>query len=150
MGQLTRIRPQTKQNSREQRLNMSEAERRLWQSLRLRQIEGHKFRRQHPIGRYIVDFVCLECGLVVEVDGGQHSEHQDYDEVRTEWLRQRGFRVIRFWNHEVMNNIEGVKAVIWQSLRGGFRPPSQPSPWQGEGDAGQRGAVFQGQEHHQP
>jgi len=112
---------------------MTDAERRLWQSLRLRQFSGYKFRRQHPVGSYVVDFVCLEAKLVVEVDGGQHSERQGYDASRTEWLRQRGFRVIRFWNHEVMNDIEAVKAAIWEVLYEGSQPPSQPSPLQGEG-----------------
>ena len=112
---------------------MTDAERRLWQSLRLQQFDGYKFRRQHPLGHYVVDFVCLEAKLVVEVDGGQHSERQDYDASRTEWLRQKGFRVVRFWNHEVMNDIEAVKAAIWEALHEGSQPPSQPSPLQGEG-----------------
>ncbi len=97
---------------------MSEAEKHLWRCLRLRQMEGYKFRRQHPVGRYILDFVCLEAGLVIELDGGQHSEQQGYDEVRSEWLQQQGLRVIRFWNHEVLTNIEGVKAAIYQALKG--------------------------------
>jgi len=112
---------------------MTEAERRLWQALRLRQFDGYKFRRQHPLGDCVVDFVCIEARLVVEVDGGQHNERQDYDALRTDQLRQRGYRVVRFWNHEVMNDIEAVKAAIWEALHGEPQPPSQPSPWQGEG-----------------
>jgi very-short-patch-repair endonuclease len=112
---------------------MTEAERRLWQALRLRQFDGYKFRRQHPLGDCVVDFVCIEARLVVEVDGWQHNERQDYDALRTDQLRQRGYRVVRFWNHEVMNDIEAVKAAIWEALHGEPQPPSQPSPCQGEG-----------------
>ena len=130
---MTRIRPSAKTHARQLRTAMTDAERRLWQSLRLQQFDGYKFRRQHPLGHYVVDFVCLEAKLVVEVDGGQHSERQDYDASRTEWLSQRGLRVVRFWNHEVMNDIEAVKAVIWEALCENSQPPSQPSPLQGEG-----------------
>jgi len=77
---------------------------------------GFKFRRQAPIGKYIVDFVCFEQQLVIELDGGQHAVNQDYDNIRTEWLGTQGFKVIRFWNHDVMNNIEGVKEVIALNL----------------------------------
>jgi very-short-patch-repair endonuclease len=130
---LTRVKPFAKVHARQLRTAMTDAERRLWQSLRLRQFDGYKFRRQHSMGHYVVDFVCVEAKLVVEVDGGQHSERQGYDATRTEWLRHKGFRVIRFWNHEVMNDIEAVKAVIWKALHEGSQPPSQPSPLQGEG-----------------
>ena len=121
---LTRLRPSTITHARRLRTAMTDAEQRLWQSLRLRQFDGYEFRRQHPMGHYVVDFVCVEAKLVVEVDGGQHSERQDYDASRTEWLRQRGFRVVRFWNHEVMNNIEAVKAAIWEALYENSQPPS--------------------------
>jgi very-short-patch-repair endonuclease len=123
-GSLTRIRPLTKTHARQLRTAMTDAERRLWQSLRLRQFSGYKFRRQHPLGHYVVDFACLEVKLVIEVDGGQHGERQDYDASRTEWLRKKGFRVVRFWNHEVMNDIEAVQAVIWKALHEGSQPPS--------------------------
>ncbi len=112
---------------------MTDAERRLWHSLRVRQIDGHKFRRQYPLGRYIVDFVCLERRLIVEVDGGQHSERQVEDTIRSQWLRSKGFRVVRFWNHEIMSNLDGVTTVIGQALRAMGEPPSLPSPSQGEG-----------------
>jgi very-short-patch-repair endonuclease len=101
---------------KELRNNPTEAERILWQYLRLRQLGGHKFRRQQPLGEFIVDFVCLEKRLVVEVDGGQHSSKVAYDEQRTTWLEQQGFRVLRFWNNEVLQNVEGVKEAIWQAL----------------------------------
>jgi very-short-patch-repair endonuclease len=133
MTDLTRIHPTAQRRARRLRHEMSDAERRLWRHLRGRQVGDHKFRRQHPLGRYVVDFVCLEAGLVVEVDGGQHAEQRDYDRERTQWLAQRGFRVLRFWNHEVMNDLEGVMAAIGQALRVGTRPPSRPSPCQGEG-----------------
>jgi very-short-patch-repair endonuclease len=98
------------------RKNLTEAERILWQHLRLRQLGGHKFRRQQPLRSYIVDFVCLEKRLVVEVDGGQHSSQHSYDEQRTAWIEAQGFRVQRFWDHEVMQNIEAVKETVWQAL----------------------------------
>jgi very-short-patch-repair endonuclease len=102
----------------ELRKNPTEAERKLWQHLRLRQIGGCKFRRQQPLGSYIVDFVCLEKRIVIEVDGGQHQAQTQilYDEKRTEWIEQQGFRVLRFWDNEVMQSIEAVKEAIWQAL----------------------------------
>ena len=101
---------------KELRNNPTEAERILWQHLRLRQLGGYKFRRQQLLGDYIVDFVCLEKRLVIEVDGGQHTSQVAYDEQRTTWLEVQGFRVLRFWNNEVLQNIEAVKEVIWQEL----------------------------------
>lgn len=133
MTKLTRIGAEATQHSRQLRRGMSEAERRLWQHLRRRQMGGYKFRHQHPYGHHVLDFVCLEAKLVIEVDGGQHAEQMDYDQRRTLWLEQRGFRVLRFWNHEVLTEIEAVKAIIWQALHLGAQPPSPPSPCQGEG-----------------
>jgi len=88
--------------ARELRTHPTDAERRLWQKLKRRQIAGIKFRRQLPIGPYIVDFVCLERRLVVEVDGGQHLEQIPQDEQRSQWLRAQGFRVLRFWNNDAL------------------------------------------------
>jgi very-short-patch-repair endonuclease len=85
--------------ARELRKNPTDAERKLWAHLRLRQIGGYKFRRQHPLGPYIVDFVCIEKKLIVEVDGGQHDEKRFYDAKRDKWLEEKGFKVIRFWNN---------------------------------------------------
>lgn len=102
--------------AKELRNNPTEAERILWQHLRLRQFGGYKFRRQQPLGNYIVDFVCLGKRLVVEVDGGQHNSQHSYDERHDAWLEQQGFRVLRFWNNEVLQNVEGVKGAIWQAL----------------------------------
>jgi very-short-patch-repair endonuclease len=92
------------------RKRSTDAERNLWKYLSSKQMEGLKFRRQEPIGKYIVDFVCYEKAIVVEVDGGQHSEAVDSD--RDIWLRSQGFNVLRFWNHDVLTNIEGVLEMI--------------------------------------
>jgi len=116
--------------ARELRNNPTDAERMLWRQLRLWQIDGYKFRRQQPLGHYIVDFVCLEKRLVVEVDGGQHAEQQmKYDSERDAWLAAQGFSVLRFWNDEVLKNIDGVKEIILNKLQ------STPflNPSQGEG-----------------
>jgi len=102
---------------------MTDAERLLWKHLRLRQIEGFKFRRQQPIDDYIVDFVCLEKRLIIEVDGGQHSEKSLYDSERDEWLKSQGFSVLRFWNHQVLKDIEAVKDLIYRSLDQKQSPP---------------------------
>ena len=91
---------------------MTDAERLLWSKLRKRQVLGSRFRRQHPVGGYIVDFVCIEAKLIIEVDGGQHAEQQRYDDARTDWLSNQGYRVIRFWNHEILTNFEAVMETI--------------------------------------
>jgi very-short-patch-repair endonuclease len=118
------------------RNNPTEAERLLWQHLRLRQLGGYKFRRQQSLGNYVVDFVCLGKRLIIEVDGGQHSTQAAYDEQRTTWIEQQGFRVLRFWNNEGLQNIEGVKEAIWQALTS-IDPPSSILPRQG----GRKGAI---------
>ena len=92
---------------------MSDAEQALWHLLRGRQISGLKFRRQHPVGDYILDFVCLENKLVIEVDGGHHGQQAGYDENRTQKLRAAGFHVLRFWDNEVLKEMESVKEKIW-------------------------------------
>ena len=115
--------------ARELRRNSTDAERRVWRALRDRQFAEHKFRRQHPLGRYIVDFVCLDRLLVIEVDGGHHAEQQDYDDVRDAWLRSEGFRVLRFSNREVLTALESVKEAVWMAL--GDTPHPSPLP-QGE------------------
>ena len=126
MSIMTRMKAVTKQNSRSLRREMTDAEKLLWRQLRMKQFEGHKFRRQHPLGNYIVDFVCLEAALILEVDGGQHAENANNDAIRTQWLQEKGFHVMRFWNNEVLNNIEGVKLAVWNYLSK-LQPPSQPS-----------------------
>ena len=92
--------------ARDLRKSSTKAERALWSQLRDRQLDGHKFRRQQPIGPYIVDFFCLERNLVVEVDGGQHAP--EVDERRTAFLEGAGYRVLRFWNEEVLESMDGV------------------------------------------
>jgi len=116
--------------ARQLRKNMTDAERKLWNILRNRNL-GVKFRRQEPIGDYIVDFVCYEKKLIIEIDGGQHCEDKR-DKIRDRWLENQGFKVLRFWNNEVLSNIEGVVEIIKKNL---FSPsPSpQPSPTRGEG-----------------
>ena len=99
-------------NARELRNNPTDAERRLWQELKRRQIAGVKFRRQQPIGPFIVDFVCFERRVIVEVDGGQHAEQLHQDEQRTRWLEAQGYRVLRFWNNDVLANTEDVAQAI--------------------------------------
>ncbi len=117
MKRLARIKPSTKANVRDLRREMTDAERLLWRHLRRRQVEGLKFRRQHPLGRFIVDFVCIEAALVIEVDGGQHGERQAQDAARTAWLNRQGYRVLRFWNNEVLNDIDAVRQAIWSELK---------------------------------
>jgi very-short-patch-repair endonuclease len=93
--------------SRRLRVNQTDAETKLWNRVRNRQVGGHKFVRQEPVGRYICDFVCREKLLVIEVDGGQHSGSQR-DQIRDRFLRSQGYRVMRFWNNDVLSNIDGV------------------------------------------
>ena len=98
----------------------------LWSQLRARQIEGFKFRRQTPIGKYIVDFVCHEQRVIDEVDGGQHSENEEEDKIRDKWLGEQGYKVLRFWNNEVFTNMEGVLEVIRDNCKS--HPPLNPLP----------------------
>ncbi len=113
----------TKAIARQLRRQSTDAERKLWSTLRNRQLAGYKFRRQVPMGNYIVDFVCFEKKLVVEVDGGQHQEQAEYDHVRTQWLQSAGFRVMRFWNNQVLTETDGVLQAILTTLAGDI-PPS--------------------------
>jgi very-short-patch-repair endonuclease len=108
--------PQTHTFARELRKNQTEAELRLWQAVRYRQINGVKFRRQFAIDPYVVDFCSLSEKLIIELDGGHHPEQKEYDAQRTEFLGSKGYRVLRFWNMEVMNDLEGVIERIAQRL----------------------------------
>jgi very-short-patch-repair endonuclease len=94
---------------------MTEAETLFWQSVRNRQLGGYKFRRQVLVGRYIADFMCLECKTIIEIDGGQHNDNVD-DTVRDEFLNSIGFVVVRYWNNDVLNNIEGVLSTLTLTL----------------------------------
>lgn len=94
------------------RASQTDAESVLWYHLRNRNFQDYKFRRQHILRGYIVDFVCLEKKLIIELDGGQHAERNEYDSARTLKLKTDGFQVLRFWNDEVFNNIDGVLEII--------------------------------------
>ena len=118
------------QRARELREQMTDAEVRLWFRLRANRIGGHHFRRQVPVGPYVVDFLCVKAQLVVEVDGSQHQTALNHDEARTAWLRARGFRVLRFWNNEVLAQTESVLERIRLVL---LEPPPCPPPQAGEG-----------------
>jgi adenine-specific DNA-methyltransferase len=106
------------QNARSLRKRMTDVEQRMWTTLRSRRFNGFKFRRQVPLGRYVVDFVCFDRQLILELDGGQHGEPetQKYDAERTAWLESEGFRVIRFWNHEILEDRQAVEDLIWRRL----------------------------------
>jgi 7-keto-8-aminopelargonate synthetase-like enzyme/very-short-patch-repair endonuclease len=105
------------------RQNSTEVEKKLWQELRGSRLQNHKFRRQMPLGNYIADFVCWDSKLIIELDGGQHSERQEYDKIRTEYLEGLNFKVIRFWNNEVNENMESVLQSIASILNdNGSRP----------------------------
>ena len=104
------------QSARELRSNLTDAERCLWQKLKRRQIAGVKFRRQQPIGHFIVEFVCFERRVIVEVDGGQHVEQLHYDEQRTRWLEAQGYSVLRFWNNDVLANTAAVAQAVLDAV----------------------------------
>ncbi|MDO8578933.1 MAG: endonuclease domain-containing protein [Dehalococcoidales bacterium] len=101
------------------RHKQTEAERVLWKHLRNAQLNGAKFRRQEPIGNYIVDFVAFKDKLIIEIDGGQHNTWPviAQDNLRSEWLQKEGFRVLRFWNNDVLQNTDGVLSVIINALK---------------------------------
>jgi len=114
--------------SRTLRKSSTDTENYLWRHLKNKQIEGFKFRRQQPIGKYIVDFINFKRKVVIEVDGGQHIIYKEKDKIRDNWLKKEGYRLLRFWDNEVLNNIEGVLEVIREEL---LTPHSDPLP-QGE------------------
>ena len=111
----------------------TDAEHRLWQYLRGRQIEGCKFTRQHPFGDYILNFACLDRKLAIELDGSQHADRGVYDAERTKYVEKAGFGVLRFWNNEVFDNIEGVVEVIQNMLSLKAAPSPPNPPLEGEG-----------------
>ena len=113
---------------------MTDAEQALWKILRGRQMAGFKFRRQHPFNNYILDFVCLELKLVIEVDGGQHQEQQVQDQLRTERLGKAGFQVLRFWNNEALQDLDAVKEQIWRAVHELSPHPLPDPPLEGEGE----------------
>jgi very-short-patch-repair endonuclease len=99
------------------RNNPTDVEKLLWRQLRMWQLDGYKFRRQQPLGNFIVDFVCLDKRLIVELDGGQHAERSDDDANRDAWLSKQGFTVLRFWNNDVLKHVEGVTERIFELLK---------------------------------
>jgi very-short-patch-repair endonuclease len=119
-------RAETDQRAKELRQQMSNVEWRLWHQLKGRQLLGRKFRRQFPIGPYFADFACLDAKLVVEVDGEQHEFQRPYDARRDRLLREHGFRVLRFWEWEIDENIEGVIETIVDGIQSHDPPPASP------------------------
>ena len=127
--------PRQKTRARRLRGEITDAEKILWARLRDRQLCGAKFRRQHPIGPFITDFCCLEHALVVELDGGQHAEQMDSDAARSHFLESRGYRVLRFWNNDVLSNCAGVLERIAEALKS---PHPCPLP---KGEGGENAVV---------
>jgi len=110
--------------ARQLRRRATQAEKMLWKHLRARQLEGVKFRRQEPIGQYIVDFVALEKKLVIEVDGGQHAVEKEKDRKRDEWLEHEGFEILRIWNNDIFDNLNGVLERVREVLLYPYPSPS--------------------------
>ncbi len=103
-------------------------EARLWSYLRNHRLFKIHFRRQHPIGKYIVDFCAPRQKIIIELDGSQHIDHRDYDDQRNLYFSSRGYTILRFWNHEISNNIEGVILAIEQAFSRNQNPPPPTSP----------------------
>jgi len=108
----------------------TDTEQQLWRHLRNRQVEGFKFRREQPVGRYVVDFVNLEKKVVIELDGGQHALDPN-DKIRDEWLRAEGYKVLRFWDNQIFSDLEGVLEIIRDAL---LTPHPAPLPQGERGD----------------
>ena len=114
------------QRARELRRNATDAERILWSRVRDRQLDGRKFRRQYPIGPYVADFACPQERLVVELDGGAHASQSDYDAERTRFLEADGYRVLRFWNTDVLMNLAGALEAIRATWGATLTPGPSP------------------------
>ncbi len=123
----TPVPPALLQAARDLRQHMTDAEQCLWQCLRGKQLDGFRFRKQHPIAHFVLDFYCPAVRLAIEIDGGQHNTSPGHasDEERTRYLKACGIRVLRFWNHEVLQDLPGVLERIWEVLH---LPPSSPPP----------------------
>ena len=135
---------QTLQKARALRQAQTDAEGLLWHYLRGKRLGGYKFRRQQPIGPYIVDFACLSQKLLIEVDGGYHVQRKDYDERRDHFLRNEGYRVLRFWNNEVFEDCFGVLERVYAALEGPPPPPEAATPPRGGSDGGGEGEQGRG------
>jgi len=127
-----------KRKARVLRKNQTDAESLLWYHLRDRRLSGNKFRRQHPIGAFIADFVCTERGLVVELDGGQHALQGKEDSRRSAYLKSKGYRVVRFWDHDVLKDTQAVLEVILRIIEESDTPSPRPSPPQAREREGNR------------
>jgi very-short-patch-repair endonuclease len=121
--------------ARHLRSKQTDTEKLLWSRLRAHRLLGLKFRRQQPIGAYVVDFLCPEKKLIVELDGGQHQDRTDYDQGRDDWLQSEGYVVLRYWNNDVMTNVQGVLEDISRvaGVVAEASPSPQPLPPQGGG-----------------
>ncbi|HEY2154148.1 MAG TPA: DUF559 domain-containing protein [Isosphaeraceae bacterium] len=128
--------------ARQLRREMTDAERRLWSCLRQRQIARGRFRRQVPIGLYIVDFFCPECRLIIELDGGQHAAQRQKDAERTAWLSSRGYRVLRFWNYQIFEELDPILEAIGLALT----TPHPTLPLKGGGEENQAADDEQGED----
>jgi very-short-patch-repair endonuclease len=124
------FKPRPTMRAQELRNNATDAERKLWQHVSRRQLGGYKFSRQMPLGPFICDFMCREAKLVVELDGGQHGDRVEQDASRTRFLETGGYRVIRFWNNDVLGNVDGVLQTILEAL-GNAPPPTPPASGRG-------------------
>ena len=120
--------PKMMRRAGELRQNQTEAEAKLWSRLRAHRMAGVQFRRQHAIENYIVDFCSPRRKLIVELDGSQHLDQAKYDLERTRYFEPKGYRVLRFWNHDVMNNIDAVLNTIWNELNSVLPPPPSAPP----------------------
>ena len=127
-----RARVRVRVRARSLRETPTDAEALLWLHLRDRRLAGYKFRRQRPIGPYFADFACIEAKLIVELDGGQHVEAAAYDEKRTQFMQAQGYRVLRFWNNEMLTQTDAVRERILVALQESSPHPN-PLPLAGEG-----------------
>ena len=127
---MTRFRDRPTLKAQKLRTNATDAEKKLWTHLSRRQLNGFKFSRQMPVGPYICDFMCREAKLVVELDGGQHDELAGYDAARTEFIEASGYRLVRFWNTDVLSNTDYVLTAIGEAPEG---PPPPTPPARGRG-----------------
>ena len=118
----------SRERARALRRTQTDAEQCLWSALRAHCFRGLKFKRQKPLGPYIVDFICMELRLIIELDGGQHAEQLEYDQRRDRWLEGQGFTVLRFWNHEVLQQTDALLEQVWLWVE--QQRPSPPAPLQ--------------------